>query len=292
MKLHLFDGTFELFRAFYGAPSRTNARGEEIGATRTFLQSLASFVKRDDVTHVGCAFDHVIESFRNDLFDGYKTGEGIEPALWAQFPLAEAVTEALGIVTWRMIDFEADDALCTAAARNASDERLEQVVIVSPDKDLMQCVRGARVVTYDRMRRVEYDEPNVIEKFGVPPHSIPDYLALVGDSADGLPGVPRWGAKSSSKLLAHYQKLENIPLDERTWQLKVRGAKGLAASLRNHLEDAKLYKLCATLRDDVPLDESLDDMRWQAPRWTALEELSERLEDDTVLVNLRDYRGS
>jgi 5'-3' exonuclease len=288
MRLHVFDGTYELFRAFYGAPARTNRRGEEVGATRAFLQSFASFVQRSDVTHVGCAFDHVIESFRNDLFDGYKTGEGIDPALWAQFPLAEAATEALGIVTWRMVDFEADDALCTAAARHANDERVGQVVILSPDKDLMQCVRGQRVVTYDRMRKIEYDEASVIEKFGIPPLSIPDYLALVGDSADGLPGVPRWGAKSSSTILAQYQKLENVPLDEKSWTVKVRGAKGLAENLREHLEDAKLYKRLATLREDVPLQETLDDLHWNAPRLDALAELCERVEDDRVLHSFKD----
>ncbi len=289
MKLHVFDGTYELFRAFYGAPGRVNRHGEEVGATRAFLMSFASFVRREDVTHVGVAFDHVIESFRNDLFDGYKTGEGIEPALFAQFPLVEAATEALGIVTWRMIEFEADDALSTVAARHADDERVEQVVILSPDKDLMQCVRGSRVVTYDRMRKLEYDEPSVIEKFGIPPHSIPDYLALVGDSADGLPGVPRWGAKSSALLLAHYQHLENIPFDEKAWPVKVRGAKTLAENLEAHIADAKLYKHLATLRVDVPLEESLDDLRWQAPRLDALGELSERLEDDRVL---HDFQGS
>ena len=283
MKLFVFDGTYELFRAFFGAPSHTTQRGEEVGATRAFLLSFANFVQRSEVTHVGCAFDHVIESFRNDLFDGYKTGEGIDPALWAQFPLAEAATEALGIATWRMVEFEADDALCTVAAQHAKDERVEQVIILSPDKDLMQCVRGSRVVCYDRMRRIEYDEPSVIEKFGIFPQSIPDYLALVGDSADGLPGVPRWGAKSSSTVLSRYHKLQNIPLDEKDWEVKVRGAKGLAKSLRDHLEDAKLYKRLATLREDVPIEETLDDLRWNEPRLDALRELSERLEDDRVL---------
>lgn len=285
MKIHLFDGTYELFRSFYGAPGAKTSTGEEVGATRSLLLSLAAFVQRPEVTHVACAFDHVIESFRNELFDGYKTGEGIDPELWAQFPLVEAATRALGIVTWPMIEFEADDALATAAYRFRDD--VEQVVLVSPDKDLMQCVRADKVVVFDRMRRRTYDQHGVHEKFGVEPDSIPDYLALVGDSADGIPGIPRWGAKSAAQVLAHYGHLESIPDDESSWPIKVRGAAALAKNLRELREEGLLYRTLATLRTDVPLGEQLDDLRWTGPSLPELRALCRRIEDDTVLERLR-----
>jgi len=284
MKLHVIDGTYELFRAYYGAPSATTSRGEEVGATRSLLASFASFAARDEVSHLACAFDHVIESFRNQLFLGYKTGDGIEPDLWAQFPLAEAASRALGIVTWPMVEFEADDALATAAQRFSGHLELEQVVILSPDKDLMQCVRGDSVVVFDRLRNKTYDERGVIEKFGVPPESIPDYLALVGDSADGIPGVPRWGAKSASAMLAHYKMLEQIPDDERLWAVKLRGAAQLASSLRQSRPESYLYRKLARLRTDVPQSEELSDLEWRGPRPSELRELCARLEDDSVLL--------
>ncbi|HEU5077276.1 MAG TPA: 5'-3' exonuclease H3TH domain-containing protein [Polyangiaceae bacterium] len=286
MKAHLFDGTYELFRAFYGAPSKVTASGEEVGATRSLLLSLAGFARQPDVTHVACAFDHVIESFRNDLFPGYKTGEGIDPALWAQFPLAEDAVRALGFVCWPMVEFEADDALATAAARFAPE--VEQVVILSPDKDLLQCVQGQRVVVHDRLRGRTYDEAGVALKLGVPPASVPDYLALVGDTADGIPGIPRWGAKSAAAVLAEYGHLERIPDDDRAWKVKPRGSSVLAANLREAREASLLYRRLATLRTDVPLPESLEDLRWRGPRLPELQNLCHRIEDDSVLTRLPD----
>ena len=227
MKVHLVDGTYELFRSYFGAPKVIH-NGAEVGATRGILRSLHSLLREDGVTHVGVAFDTVIESFRNDLFLGYKTSYGVPDDLMSQFPLAERAVEALGVVAWRMIEFEADDALATFAARAAADPVVDQVVIASPDKDLRQCVRGTRVVCLDRMRRVVIDEAGVVEKFGIPPASIPDWLALVGDDADGIPGVPRWGARSAAQVLAHYGHLEAIPDDESQWSIPVRGAAALA----------------------------------------------------------------
>jgi 5'-3' exonuclease len=266
VKIHLVDGTYELFRAYFGAP-KVMHDGAEVGATRGIMRSLHSLLREDGVTHVGVAFDTVIESFRNDLFDGYKTSFGVPDDLMLQFPLAERAAEALGLTVWRMIDFEADDALAAFAARAAADPLVDQVVICSPDKDLRQCVRGSRVVCLDRMRRIVIDEPGVVEKFGVSPTSIPDWLALVGDDADGYPGVPRWGAKSASSVLAHYGHIENIPVDVSKWKVNVRGAPALAESFRLHQVEVALYKVLATLREDVPLAETLDDLRWQgAPR--------------------------
>lgn len=266
MKVHLIDGTFELFRAYYGAPSAASPDGKKVGATRGLMRSLAALLMRPEVTHVAIAFDTVIESFRNDLFAGYKTGEGIEEPLFAQFPLAEQAARALGIVVWSMVEFEADDALATFAARHArGEEGVEQIVLCSPDKDLSQCVVGSRVVTWDRIRDQVRDEAAVIDKFGIAPASIADYLALVGDSADGIPGVPRWGAKSAATVLAHYKHLEAIPKDAKDWDIKVRGAEALAGNLREQFEHAQLYKTLATLRTDVPLSQSLAQLRYQGP---------------------------
>jgi len=289
MKVHLIDGTFELFRAYYGAPPSETADGFEVGAVRGLARSLLALLGEPGVTHVAIAFDHVIESFRNDLFPGYKTGDGIDPKLYAQFGPAEDACRALGIVTWPMIEFECDDALATAAARFAEERDVEQVVICSPDKDLTQCVRGTRVVCLDRIRRTTLDEDGVHAKFGVGPASIPDWLALVGDSADGFPGVPRWGAKSASAVLGAYTHLESIPDDPRAWSAKVRGSDALAASLREHREDALLFRRLATLRTDVPLPESLDDLRWRgAPAPDALEGLTAAIVDQS----LRDRAAS
>jgi 5'-3' exonuclease len=235
------------------------------------------------VTHVAIAFDTVIESFRNELFAGYKTGAGIDADLWAQFPLAEIATRAMGLVTWSMIDFEADDAICTAAARFAGDRRVERVYICSPDKDFGQCVRGDRVVLLDRMRRKVIDEDGVREKMGVSPSSIPDYLALVGDTADGIPGVPRWGAKSAGAVLSRWEHVERIPDDPAAWEVKVRGAASLAESLREQRDASKLYRTLATLRDDVPLPETLDELEWKGADGTALEAFCEE-------IGLRDLR--
>ncbi len=283
MNIHLIDGTYELFRSFYGAPRAVGPGGVEVGATRGFLRSMLSLLRDPDVTHVGIAFDTVVESFRNELFDGYKTGEGIDPELWAQAPLVERVGDALGVAVWRMIEFEADDALAAAAARWRDDPAVDQVFLCSPDKDLAQCVRGSKVVLFDRMRGRLIDERGVVEKWGVRPRSIPDYLALVGDTADGIPGIPRWGAKSSAAVLAEYEHLEHIPDDPETWRVKVRGAKALATNLRAGREDAALYKTLATLRTDVPIESSLEDLRWPGAHRERLEALCAEIGDERVL---------
>jgi len=244
---------------------------------------MAAMLRGDGVTHVGCAFDHTIESFRNDLFDGYKTGEGLEPELFAQFTLVERASKALGMVTWPMVEFEADDALAAAAAKFRDTPQVEQVVICSPDKDLCQSVRGNDVVTLDRRREIVLDEDGVRDKFGVSPESIPDYLALVGDAADGIPGIPRWGAKSASIVLAEFVHLENIPDDHDQWGVKVRGGTTLARNLREQRNDAMLYRMLATLRTDAPIDESLDDLRWAGPDRAALEALCEELGERALL---------
>ena len=276
MQVHLLDGTYELFRAFYGSPKRKTADGER-GAVRGLLRSMLALLREPGVTHVGIAFDHVIESFRNALYAGYKTGEGLDPALREQFAPAEEACAALGLVVWPMVEHEADDAIATAAARFAAEPSVRRVVICSPDKDLAQCVRGAHVVMLDRMRRKTLDEDGVCEKFGVPPDAIPDWLALVGDSADGYPGIPRWGEKSAAAVLAVYGRIERIPDDVRLWAVRVRGAEGLAASLAERRAEALLYREVATLRRDVPLDEELEDLRWRGPT-PAFAGLAARLE--------------
>ena len=276
MQVHLVDGTYELFRMFYGAPSSTDAEGREVGATRALMRNLAALVKSEGVTHVAIAFDTVIESFRNQLFGGYKTGEGIDPALHSQFPIVEEACRALGIVTWSMIDFEADDAIATFAARAAADPRVTKVFLASPDKDLLQCVEGTRVVQLDRRKDVVIDEDGTRTKLGIDPASVPDYLALVGDTADGIPGVPRWGAKGAAAVLMRWKHLEAIPDDVRAWDVKVRGAEALAESLRAHRDAAILYRTLATLRRDVPLEESLDDLAWRGPA-PSLAEVAMRL---------------
>jgi 5'-3' exonuclease len=283
MHVHLVDGTFELFRAYYGSPPSTDANGKEVGAVRGLARSMLALLGERDVTHVAIAFDHVIESFRNDLYPGYKTGDGIDPALYSQFGPAEDACRALGLVVWPMIEFECDDALATAAARFAELKSVNRVVVCSPDKDLAQCVRGERVVCFDRMRRKRLDERGVVEKFGVTPKSIPDWLALVGDSADGYPGIPRWGAKSAAAVLGAYEKLEAIPADAAAWDVDVRGASALAASLAQNRTDAFLFRQLATLRVDVPLAESLDDLSWRGPDKAALGALAQLWGDDAIV---------
>jgi 5'-3' exonuclease len=279
MIVHLIDGTYELFRAFYGAPSARTKDGREVAATRTLLRSFASLLREAEVTHVAVAFDTVIESFRNQLFAGYKTGAGIDPELWAQFPLAERATRALGMVTWSMIDFETDDALATFAARAALEPEVSQVRICSPDKDFCQCVRGQRVVLYDRKKRLVTDEAGAIARLGVLPAQVPAYLALVGDTADGIPGVPRWGEKSAARVLAHYGTLAAIPR-EVPWDLTLRGADALRAELARLGDQVTLYEQLATLRLDVPLTESLADLRHNGVDAAALRELCAELEID------------
>jgi 5'-3' exonuclease len=279
VRVHLVDGTYELFRAYFGAPPARAPDGREVGATRGLLRSLAALVRHERATHVGVAFDHVIESFRNELYAGYKTSAGIDAALLGQFELAERATAALGFVVWSMVEFEADDALATAAKRWAAEPAVEQVVIASPDKDLAQCVRGTRVVCADRLRRKTLDEAGVVEKFGVPPASIPDWLALTGDSADGYPGLPRWGAKSATAVLARWKHIDLIPDQARDWDVAVRGAEALAASLREGRAQSRLFRTLATLREDVPLTESLDELRWRGPRRDELERLCAEIGD-------------
>lgn len=279
MVVHLVDGTYELFRHFHALPPSKNADGEEVAAVRGVMYSIRALVE-EGATHIGVATDHVIESFRNDLWPGYKTGEGIPPALWAQFPLLEEALTAWGVRVWPMVEFEADDALAAAAARAAADPRVSQVVVCTPDKDLAQCVRGTRVVQHDRVRRVTRDEAGVVAKFGVPPVSIPDYLALVGDAADGFPGLKGWGAKSAATVLARWRHLEAIPDDPALWEVKVTRAPALADTLRRDREQARLFRQLATLRTDIPVFEDVDELRWQGAT-PALDALRGRLRVST-----------
>ena len=263
MKVHLVDGTYELFRSYFALPPIQAPDGRSVGAVRGIVQSLLFLLREEQVTHVGCAFDHTVLSFRNDLFAGYKTGEGTPEDLFSQFDLAERAIEALGILVWPMIEYEADDALATAALTCSALPDVEQVVICSPDKDLTQVVSGTRVVCLDRRRNQMLDEDGVKNKFGVFPRSIPDYLGLMGDTSDGIPGIPKWGAKSSSTLLARYSSIDQIPSDYRLWDVTVRSAASLSLSLEGHREDAALYKTLATLRLDVPISETVSDLEWK-----------------------------
>jgi 5'-3' exonuclease len=264
MKVHLVDGTYELFRHFFGAPPHRTAEGQEVAAVRGVVGSVLQLLG-EGATHVGVATDHVIESFRNDMWPGYKTGEGVDPDLWSQaWPLEDAL-RALGVLVWPMVELEADDALASGAAVADDDPEVEQVVICTPDKDLGQCVRGSRVVQLDRRKDVLIDEGGVSAKFGVGPASIPDYLALVGDSADGFPGLAGWGAKSAATVLARWHHIEDIPPDAGDWEVAVRGAAKLAATLQDGREDARLFKDLATLRIDRSLLGAVDELRWRGP---------------------------
>jgi 5'-3' exonuclease len=262
LNVHLIDGTYELFRHYYALPSTRDGQGREVAAAHGVVASILGMIKAG-ATHVGVATDHIIESFRNNLWPGYKTGAGIEPELWAQFPLLEEALRAAGIVVWPMVEFEADDALAAAAAAAADDTRVEQVVICTPDKDLAQSVRGTRVVQLDRRTRIVRDEAGVVAKFGVPPVSIPDYLALVGDSADGYPGLPGWGPKSASAVLARFRHLDRIPEDPRLWHCNVMNAGRLARTLVQERDRALLFRQLATLRTDIALFNSVDDLEWK-----------------------------
>ena len=260
MQVHLIDGTYELFRHFYARPSARDERGREMAAVRGVIASILSMINAG-ATHIGVATDHIIESFRNDMWAGYKTGDGIEPELLAQFPLLEDALSELGIVVWPMVEFEADDALAAAAARAAEDPRVDRVIICTPDKDLAQCVRGTRVVQMNRRTRTIFDEDAIVAKFGVRPASIPDYLALVGDAADGYPGLAGWGAKSTAAVLGKYGHLEAIPPDWRTWGVNAANPGALALTLAAERERAFLFRDLATLRTAVPLFDSVDDLR-------------------------------
>ncbi len=282
MQVHVVDGTFELFRCFFGAPPRQRkADGMEVGAVRGLVATLLGLLK--DATHVGIAFDTVIESFRNDLFDGYKTGAGIDENLHRQFALAEQATHALGLVTWPMIQHECDDALATMAWRAAADPRVSQVVICSPDKDLAQCVVGDRVVLLDRIRKTTLDEAGVALKFGVPPRCIPDLLALIGDAADGVPGLPGFGEKSAGALLRKYGSVEAIPDGPWPKDVGVRGADKLAATLAAMRGEVALYKKLTTLVFDVPISETVDQLEWRGPDADALARLARDLDDDNLV---------
>ena len=290
MNIHLIDGTYELFRQFFGAPPAKAPDGREVGATIAWLRSLLSLLDQEGTTHVACAYDTVIESFRNEMFDGYKTGEGVDPELWGQSELVERATAALGVTVWSMIEFEADDALATGAARWKDSVGVERILLCTPDKDLAQAVVGDKVVMFDRRQRQIIDEAGVVEKFGVPPASIPDYLALKGDAADGIPGVPRWGSKSAAALLAHYGRVDAIPAYEIEWQVKVRGAAGLAKSLREHQDEVRLYRQLTTLRLDVPLEETLDELAWKGARRSQLTELCAELGDDETPTSVSRWQ--
>ena len=265
MDVHLVDGTYELFRHFFAVPSSLDANGKEVGAVRGVLMSVLGLIE-GGATHVGVATDHVVESFRNDLYPRYKTSEGVPEPLLAQFPVLEEALESMGVMVWPMVQYEADDALASAAVKAAQDDRVRQVIICTPDKDLAQCVVNNRVVQLDRMRGILRDEAAVVAKWGVKPESIPDYLAVVGDSADGFPGLPGWGPKAAALTFSEYPHFEDIPKDWRQWPASIRGVQRLAGVLFQQWDDALLYRTLATLKLDVPVFETVDELRWKGPR--------------------------
>jgi 5'-3' exonuclease len=276
LDVYLVDGTYELFRYYYALPSARDADGHEVAAVRGVVGSVLGLINHG-VTHLAVATDHVIESFRNRLWHGYKTSAGIDPELLAQFHPLEDALNALGVVVWPMVEFEADDALAAGAAKAALDPRVERVIICTPDKDLGQCVRGTRVVQLDRRRNITRDEAGIVAKFGVRPPSIPDYLALVGDASDGYPGLPGWGAKSTAAVLARFEHLERIPADWREWRVNAANAAGLSSTLTRDRDLALLFRDLATLRTDIPLFESVDELKWSGPTAT-FAELGARLD--------------
>lgn len=263
MKIHLVDGTYELFRAHFGAPPKKAPNGQEVGATLGLIRSMLLLLSDPEVTHVAVAFDHVIESFRNKMYAGYKSSEGVDPVILNQFPLAEAAIKALGMVTWPMSKFEADDAIATAVAKFKKVKSVDQIIICSVDKDLTQMVDGDRVICWDRRREITLNEKGVTEKFGVPPESIPDFLALVGDSADGYPGIQGWGEKSTATVLAKYKHIEAIPKDPNKIPLSLGRTTTLLENLQNNYKEALLFRELSTLRTDVPIKETLADLKWQ-----------------------------
>jgi 5'-3' exonuclease len=279
--VYLVDGTYELFRHFFAVPSARDVNGQEIGAVRGVLASVLSMFERG-ATHLGVATDHVVESFRNDLYPGYKTSEGVPPELLSQFPILEEALTAMGVWVWPMVEFEADDALASAAAKAAHDERVRQVIVCTPDKDLSQCVVGTRVVQMDRRKELVRDEAGVVAKFGVSPQSIPDYLAVVGDSADGFPGVSGWGQKAAALVLSQYPHLEDIPKDWQAWHPSIRRARALSESLVGAWDDALLFRRLATLRLDVPVFETIEDLRWKGVS-SSFEEYCRRIKSSELL---------
>ncbi|MGI9596396.1 MAG: 5'-3' exonuclease [Acidimicrobiales bacterium] len=264
LTVHVVDGTYELFRQFFARPSHENSDGLDVGGARGVLRSMLTLLE-DGATHIGVATDHVIESFRNDLYDGYKSGEGLDPAILAQFQPLEDGLRSLGIATYPMIEYEADDGMASLAAIAAADERVDRVLLCTPDKDLAQCVEANRVLQFDRRNNKILDVAEVIEKYGVPPESITDWLALVGDTADGFPGLPGWGAKSSAAVLSRYGHIDKIPLAAGQWDITVRGGAKLAKTLADHFEDALLFRRLATLERDAPTASSIDELRWTGP---------------------------
>jgi 5'-3' exonuclease len=276
LEVHLIDGTYELFRHYYALPSARDQEGHEVAAVRGVLASVLGMIK-GGATHIAVATDHVIESFRNQLWPGYKTGQGIDPDLLEQFPLLEEVLATAGVVVWPMVEFEADDAIAAAALAASRHGKVSRVVICTPDKDLAQCVSGTRIVQLNRRTRVTLDEAGVIQKFGVSPESIPDYLALVGDAADGYPGLPGWGAKSSAAVLAKFPHLELIPKECREWRVNCTNAVSLAETLRREWENALLFRNLATLRSDIKLFDDVEELRWQGPT-SSFDELATRLD--------------
>jgi len=273
MNVHIVDGTYELFRQFFARPSHLNSEGVDVGAARAVARSMLVMLE-DGATHLAVATDQVIESFRNKLYDGYKTGSGIDPVLHAQFPVLEQVLEAMGVAVFAMVEFEADDAMAALAAIAARDQRVERVLICTPDKDLAQCVVGDRVVQFDRRNNKVINAEGVVDKYGVPPESIPDYLGLVGDSADGFPGLPGWGAKSSATVLARYGHIESIPGAAGQWDITVRGGAKLAKTLADSLQDALLFKRLAILDTNAVQLANVDELRWNKPGENAAETLA------------------
>jgi 5'-3' exonuclease len=290
LEIYLVDGTYELFRHYYALPSARDSEGREVAAVRGVLASVLGMIK-GGATHIAVATDHVIESFRNALWPGYKTSEGIEPDLWAQFPLLEEVLSAAGVLVWPMVEFEADDALAAGAVAAARDKRVERVIICTPDKDLGQCVQGTRIVQLHRRTNVTLDEAGIIQKFGVAPASIPDYLALVGDSADGYPGLKGWGAKSSAAVLAKFLHLEAIPADCKNWRVNVANASRLADTLCRERDQALLFRRLATLRTDISLFEDVDQLRWNGPT-AAFDKIAARLDAARTEVKSPKVRRS
>jgi 5'-3' exonuclease len=289
INVYLVDGTYELFRHFFAVPSSKDASGQEIGAVRGVVASVLSMIEQG-ATHIGVATDHVVESFRNNLYSGYKTAEGVPPELLSQFPIVEEALQAMGVLVWPMVEFEADDALASAAAKAALDDLVKQAVICTPDKDLGQCVVGTRVVQMDRRKNLIRDEDGVIAKFGVGPQSIPDYLAVVGDSADGFPGVAGWGEKAAASVLSQYPHLEDIPKDWRQWPPSIRRGRALSESLCNAWADALLFRTLATLRVDVPVFETIEDLRWKGAT-PEFERFSQRLKAPDLLRRVSAARS-
>jgi 5'-3' exonuclease len=290
LNIYLVDGTYELFRHYYALPSARDKGGQEVAAVRGVLASVLGMIK-GGAAHIAVATDHVIESFRNELWPGYKTSEGVEPELLAQFPLLEQVLASAGVVVWPMVEFEADDALAAGAVAAIGDPRVEQVIICSPDKDLAQCVQGSKIVQLNRRTSVTLDEAGVVKKFGVSPKSIPDYLALVGDAADGYPGLRRWGAKSSAAVLSKFAHLELIPANHRDWKVNVAGASTLADTLVRERDRAMLFRNLATLRTDMALFDKVDELRWNGPT-ADFEKLATRLDGARTEVQKSAVRRS